>query len=507
MARRKTPKARSSVPQSGQKLVYMGDVRETPVELRVGGSVVRPLVALWVRADDGVIVGQLVDEPGNPAETLVKALREPVWVPGQSRPTAIPDQLVLFDEGLARQVKALLAPMDVEIVISPPFKPFDDLFAGLFAHFEQARPTWLIPDLPDDILRPLVSAAERLCRAKLWEYVFDNPPFALVPSDGGGRPLFACVLGANQEVFGVALYTSLEDYEAALALGESEFEPDAESPAEMDAAATMVLDSMRHRTFMVLFERKDEADAAYRDRLAQCGWPRRLGMVPTFAVMGGGKDPGPLSVEDASEVTPAVDALVAFCQRHRKRLVEEQFPIRDIVEVASAGKVVRIDVSIPGKDPSAPPATVFRLKVSLVGAKDIWRTIDVLSNQTLEDLHYAIQQAFDWDDDHLYAFFMSGKAWDRSTEYLRPEGMQPGDRSSRVRLDRLGLRARKRFLYIFDFGDEWRHDIRVEKAGLPPEGGDYPRIVEEHGEAPPQYGGWDEDDEFEEDEESEEGAP
>ncbi|MDA8219487.1 MAG: hypothetical protein M0Z94_17940, partial [Dehalococcoidales bacterium] len=57
--------------------------------------------------------------------------------------------------------------------------------------------------------------------------------------------------------------------------------------------------------------------------------------------------------------------------------------------------------------------------------------------------------------------YSSGKAWDRSTEYVRPETRGFGERGANVRLDRLGLRPRKRFLYIFDFGDEWRHDVRV----------------------------------------------
>ena len=204
--------------------------------------------------------------------------------------------------------------------------------------------------------------------------------------------------------------------------------------------------------------------------------------------MGRGQEPAPLTSQDASDVTFAVDALVAFCQRYRQQLAEENFPIRDTIEVSLAGKTVRVDVSVPGEDPSAPPATVYRFKVSLANHKDVWRTIDVRSNQTLEDLHYAIQDAFGWDDDHLYAFFLSGKAWDTSTAYFRPEGRQQGMRSARTRLDRLGLVPRKRCLYIFDFGDEWRHEVRVEKAGLSADGGEYPRIVEEHGQAPPQYG-------------------
>ena len=46
-------------------------------------------------------------------------------------------------------------------------------------------------------------------------------------------------------------------------------------------------------------------------------------------------------------------------------------------------------------------------------------------NQTLHSLHLAIQDAFEFDNDHLYSFFMSGKAWDQSTEYKLAEGQDP----------------------------------------------------------------------------------
>ena len=197
----------------------------------------------------------------------------------------------------------------------------------------------------------------------------------------------------------------------------------------------------------------------------------------------------------------AVDALVEICRRHRQQIAAEEFPIRDRVEIQFGSRTVTVDVSAPpDEEPGATPAIVYRFKVSLQGYKDVWRRIDVRGNQTLTDLHDAIQEAFGLDADHLYAFFLSGKAWDRSTEYVDPRAREPGDRSARVRLDRLSLRPRQRFLYIFDFGDEWRHDIRVEKLDLKTDRGEYPRIVEEHGEAPPQYGEWDEEDEEEEDE-------
>ena len=56
----------------------------------------------------------------------------------------------------------------------------------------------------------------------------------------------------------------------------------------------------------------------------------------------------------------------------------------------------------------------------------VWRDITIAADQTLEDLGLCIIEAFDFDNDHLSSFFLSGKAWDPETEYK----MQPGDDDS-----------------------------------------------------------------------------
>ena len=59
-------------------------------------------------------------------------------------------------------------------------------------------------------------------------------------------------------------------------------------------------------------------------------------------------------------------------------------------------------------------------------------------------------------------------------------------------------------MYLFDYGDEWRFEVKVQKINDEGEPGvEYPRIVEAIGEAPPQYADW-EDDEDDEDEGDEE---
>src|SRR6266536_1635562 len=132
----------------------------------------------------------------------------------------------------------------------------------------------------------------------------------------------------------------------------------------------------------------------------------------------------------------------------------------------------------------------FRVRV-LGGAGDpaVWREIELKGGQTLEDLGNAIPRAFDFDDDHLWSFFLSGKPWDRATEYARvPDPESAGGRYKRAR----GLRVadappRREFLFLFDYGDEWHFGVKLARTGDVEARARYPRVVASHGEAPPQY--------------------
>src|SRR5947209_2666104 len=69
-----------------------------------------------------------------------------------------------------------------------------------------------------------------------------------------------------------------------------------------------------------------------------------------------------------------------------------------------------------------PSTYIFRVRLLGGGysppkARQIWREIELVGTQTLADLGFAIPEAFDFDDPHLWAFFLSGKPWDRATEY------------------------------------------------------------------------------------------
>ena len=64
---------------------------------------------------------------------------------------------------------------------------------------------------------------------------------------------------------------------------------------------------------------------------------------------------------------------------------------------------------------------IYTFKVSL--DKDIWSKIQLSAQDTLHDLHNLIQKAFDFDNDHMYSFFMDGKPWSKNSFTCPYEGL------------------------------------------------------------------------------------
>jgi hypothetical protein len=104
---------------------------------------------------------------------------------------------------------------------------------------------------------------------------------------------------------------------------------------------------------------------------------------------------------------------------------------------------------------------VYQFKVVLRGVSPmIWRRILLRSDQTIADLHYAIQIAMGWSDSHLHRFHIHGKDYGVAHE----GGIWFDDNPEKVRLADFEFRLRERFLYEYDFYDLWQHDVRLEKV-------------------------------------------
>ncbi len=80
----------------------------------------------------------------------------------------------------------------------------------------------------------------------------------------------------------------------------------------------------------------------------------------------------------------------------------------------------------------------------------------------MAQLHEALQVASGWDDDHMNRFEIRGREY----AAYRDGGGMIGIDATGVRLDALNLRRLEQFIYEYDFGDGWIHDLRIE-AMLP----------------------------------------
>lgn len=144
-------------------------------------------------------------------------------------------------------------------------------------------------------------------------------------------------------------------------------------------------------------------------------------------------------------------------------------------------------LAVTGTGPVGGAALLF--EAELLNAPGVSALVAVAAEQHLTVLHQAIQEAFGWLDDHLYSFWINGEFWGGSEhEYTSPiDSDSRGTATAELPLDELGLEPGAALAYVFDFGDEWRVQLRLRER-TETDGGAYPRVIERVGEAPPQYG-------------------
>ena len=123
-----------------------------------------------------------------------------------------------------------------------------------------------------------------------------------------------------------------------------------------------------------------------------------------------------------------------------------------------------------------------------------YRHIQISGDATLLEFSSFILDSFNFQNDHLHAFFMNNRSFtDDDCYYLTPVEPECNQRlTSDYKLNQVGLTQGKKFKYVFDFGDEWTFQckvLRVLKSDTP-----VPKIIRSKGKAPSQYGDDEEED-------------
>jgi hypothetical protein len=135
-----------------------------------------------------------------------------------------------------------------------------------------------------------------------------------------------------------------------------------------------------------------------------------------------------------------------------------------------------------------PRKQIFQFKITLKDVKPpIWRRIQVPGACTFWDLHVAIQDAMGWLGYHLHEFRLRAPDGGMLSIGIPDEdfdsGILPGWKH---RVAKYLSLAQPRCEYVYDFGDDWRHKVELEKV-LPAEPNvTYPRCLKGRRASPPE---------------------
>ena len=141
---------------------------------------------------------------------------------------------------------------------------------------------------------------------------------------------------------------------------------------------------------------------------------------------------------------------------------------------------------------------IWTLSIKLIAGRwaiDDWSaTVEVEASSTLADLHELILEAADFDDDHLYEFYIARTHRSRERIRFGDDDEDFGDRLKGTPWETaieglFPMPKNMKLFYLFDYGDHWVFQVsRTRKKPFEPKPNvDYPRIISESGDKPEQY--------------------
>ncbi len=169
----------------------------------------------------------------------------------------------------------------------------------------------------------------------------------------------------------------------------------------------------------------------------------------------------------------------------------------NIKDIAAQKQIAIKKKSIPKSAIESNSKSLSMLKVTIsdfLGVKSngqIYRVISIPTSYKLDKLALAVLDSFDFEMDHMYGFYDNLNNWSRSEEFYIMEEDDAYDFTGYVTKTTIGEAfevPKKKMLFLFDYGDEWRFSIELQRVELI-EGKTKlaAKVIESKGEAPEQY--------------------
>jgi hypothetical protein len=129
----------------------------------------------------------------------------------------------------------------------------------------------------------------------------------------------------------------------------------------------------------------------------------------------------------------------------------------------------------------AKSSTIYQLKITLQDVEPaIWRRVQI-PDCSLEKLHLIVQPSMGWSNYHLWSFKIAGENYGDD-----PDGEMGMSSPRKTKLGAIVDQGVKKFSYVYDFGDNWEHEIKIEKVLQADPKVKYPRCLEGARACPPE---------------------
>jgi hypothetical protein len=188
-------------------------------------------------------------------------------------------------------------------------------------------------------------------------------------------------------------------------------------------------------------------------------------------------------LEDYKEKKSAPDLIKINRQLNKSVMLTlpQTYSLKAMKEVLNKGLSNR---EFEVKKPELKPRKYYQVKISIEHVQPvIYRRLLIPDHIPFTKFHKIIQNAFGWENQHLYLFDLPDCIIKEKDPYFSFDKVEKHPVS--VSIDDY-MKVKSSFIYEYDFGDSWRHIIKVEKEVYMDEDPGYPYCLEGTRNCPPE---------------------
>jgi len=128
--------------------------------------------------------------------------------------------------------------------------------------------------------------------------------------------------------------------------------------------------------------------------------------------------------------------------------------------------------------------SIYQIKITLKGIKPpIWRRVEVHSDILLIHFSHLVLNVMGWYSSHLFSLEFDREEYFSDKETAEECG---GHSMGNKKLNAFLTEPKEKGLLTYDFGDNWEHEILLEKILAPEPGGKYPNLNAGKRNCPPE---------------------